>query len=168
MPKPLTSPGNSGKARPKPAFPKKNEPPAPATFAALLPFALGRRLESVRGFLGKQKDVTEDVYFYGPKAGWGLRYRVALASPPPHAITKPLCALFVHGSRPLGVLSLDAAMTAAVDWKALSPVARQARRAAHGSPQLLWLDVSLDGTGAADFRALLSTRIEALRSSQGG
>lgn len=144
------------KARPKVAFPKKNQPPTVAQFAALLPLPVGKRFEGVRAYLLKQKDMTEDVYFYGPKSGWGLRYQ---------ASGRPVCTLFVHGDRPLGIVSLDAAAGEAVDWKALSDVGQKARRAAHGSPALLWLDVPLDSTGAADFRALCKAKLEALRAS---
>src|SRR5436305_14397936 len=59
---------------PRAAYPKKNQPPTPAGFAALLPLALGKRMETVRGFLTKQKNVSEDVFYYGPQSGWGLRY----------------------------------------------------------------------------------------------
>ena len=145
-------------AKPKPpriAFPNKNQPPTVAQFAALLPLPVGKRFESVRGFLTKQKGVTEDVYFYGPKSGWGLRYLAA---------GRPVCALFVHGDRPLGIVSLDAAANDGVDWKALSDVGQRARRAAHGSPALLWVDVALDGSGASDFKAILKAKFDALRA----
>jgi hypothetical protein len=144
------------KAPPRIAFPKKNQPPTASQFAALLPLPVGKRFESVRGFLCKQKTVTEDVYFYGPKSGWGLRYLIA---------GRPLCTLFLHGDRPLGIVSLDTSASEGIDWKALSDVGQKARRAAHGSPALLWLDVPLDGPGAGDFKAILKTKIEALRGS---
>jgi len=141
---------------PKVAFPKKNQAPTAAAYASLLPLPLGKRFEAVRGFLRKQKDVTEDVYFYGPKSGWGLRYLAG---------QRPLCTLFVHGARPLGILALDAAASALVDWKGLSPVGRNARRSAHGSPSLLWLDVPLDGAGAADFKTLARAKVTALAAA---
>jgi hypothetical protein len=144
------------KGKPRIAFPKKNQPPTVAQFAALLPLPVGKRFESVRSFLGKQKDVTEDVYFYGPKSGWGLRYLAG---------GRPVCTLFVHGDRPLGIVSLDAAASDGVDWKALSEVGQKARRAAHGSPALLWVDVVLDGSGASDFKVLIKAKIEALRDT---
>lgn len=144
------------KGKPRIAFPKKNQPPTVAQFSALLPLPVGKRFESVRGYLTRQRDVTEDVYFYGPRSGWGLRY---LAS------GRPVCSLFVHGDRPLGIVSLDAAASEAVDWKALSEVGQKARRAAHGSPALLWVDMPLDGSGAADFKTLLKAKIEALRDT---
>lgn len=139
----------------KPAFPKKAQPPTAAAFASRLPLALGRRLETVRSFLLKQKTVTEDIYFYGPKSGWGLRYLID---------SRPVCALFVHGERPVGIVSLDAATTAVVDWKALSPVGQKSRRTAHGSPSLLWLDIPLDGTGMADLKALLKAKLDVLKA----
>jgi hypothetical protein len=144
------------KKPPRIAFPKKNQAPTAAQFAALLPLPVGKRFESVRGYLLKQKTVTEDVYFYGPKSGWGLRYLAA---------GRPVCTLFVHDDRPLGIVSLDAAASEAIDWKALSDVGQKARRAAHGSPAQLWLDVPLESSGAGDFRAILKAKIEALRSS---
>lgn len=156
-----SAPASSGKPKakakpPRIAFPKKNQPPTAAQFAALLPLPIGKRFESVRAYLLKQKTVTEDVYFYGPKSGWGLRYLAA---------GRPVCTLFVHGDRPLGIVSLDAAANEHIDWKALSDVGQKARRAAHGSPALLWLDVPLDASGATDFRAILKAKIEALRGS---
>jgi hypothetical protein len=141
---------------PRIAFPKKNQPPTATQFAALLPLPVGKRFESVRAYLLKQKTVTEDVYFYGPKSGWGLRYLAG---------GRPVCTLFVHGDRPLGIVSLDAAASDSIDWKALSDVGQKARRAAHGSPALLWLDVPLESSGAADFRTILKAKIEALRGS---
>jgi hypothetical protein len=136
--------------KPQVAFPKKNQPPTPASFAARLPLALGKRLDHVRSFLLKQPGVTEDVFFYGPKSGWALRYLVD---------GRALCSLHLHDERPLGIVSLDPSANAAVDWKALSPVGLRARKQAHGSPSLLWLDVPLEATGAADFKTLLSAKL---------
>jgi hypothetical protein len=132
------------------AFPKKSQPPTVAAFAARLPLPLGKRLEAVRAFLLKQEGVSEDVFFYGPRTGWALRYL---------AEGLPLCSLHLHGEGPLGLLALDAAAMATVDWKALSPVAQRARRQAHGSPAQLWLDVPLDGEGVNDFKALLRAKL---------
>lgn len=137
-------------AAPKVAFPKKNQPPTAAAFAARLPIALGKRFELARSFLLKHKDVKEDVYFYGPKTGWALRYLVK---------EQPLCALLLHGDAPVGIVSLPAPAVAAVDWKSLSPTAQLAYRHAHGSPSLLWLDIPLAGTGAADFKAILRVKM---------
>ena len=154
--KPAAKTAGKPKAKVKIAFPKKNQPPTATAFAALLPLPLGKRFESVRAFLLKQKDVSEDVYFYGPRSGWGLRYLAG---------GRPVCTLFVHGERPLGIVSLDATATEAVEWKELSDIGQKARRAAHGSPSLLWLDVALDASGAADFKAILKAKFEALRAS---
>ena len=137
----------------KPAFPKKNQPPTPPAFAAQLPLTLGKRLDLVRAFLLKQKSVREDVYFYGPESGWALRYL--------HD-NRPLCSLHVHDARPVGIVSLEAPAAERVDWKALSTAGRKARQQAHGSPSLLWLDVPLEGGGAADFRTILKAKLEAL------
>jgi hypothetical protein len=145
------------KPPPKVPFPKKAEPPTPNAFAAQLPLPLGKKFDAVRGFLAKHKDVREDVFFYGPRSGWGLRYV---------ASGRPLCTLLVHRARPLGIVSLEPAAAEAVRWDDLSDVAHKARRAAHGSPSLLWLDVPLDASGAADFKALLKAKLTALRNSQ--
>jgi hypothetical protein len=156
--RPAAKPLEAKRPRPAPAprvaFGKKNQPPTADAFAAHLPMPLGKRLDSTRRFLLKQKEVTEDVFFYGPRSGWGLRYLAA---------GRPVCSLFVHEARPLAILSLDAAAVESVDWKALSDVAQKARRAAHGSPELLWVDVPLDGSGAADLKALLKAKLGSLR-----
>src|SRR2546423_4340036 len=147
------------KPPPKVAFPKKNQPPNTAAFAALLPLPLGRRFEKVRAFLTKQKDVAEDVFFYGPRSGWGLRYLQA---------GRALCTLLVHRGRPLGIVSLDAGTGQAVDWKALSSVGQKARRAAHGSPALLWLDVPLEGDGASDFKTVVKAKMKMMAKTVSG
>jgi hypothetical protein len=150
-PKPGKPTGAATAAKPpKVAFPKKDQPPTPAAFAARLPLVLGKRFEVARTFLLRQKDVKEDVYFYGQKTGWALRYLVG---------DLPLCALLLHGDVPVGILSLSAAATATVDWKNLSPVGQLARKNAHGSPSLLWLDVPLAGNGAADFKTIVRAKL---------
>jgi len=138
---------------PRVAFPKKNQPPTAAAFAARLPLALGKRFEMARSFLLRQEGVQEDVYFYGPKTGWALRYLRA---------GHPLCALLLHGDGPVAIVALDAATAAAVDWKGLSPVGQLARKNAHGSPSMLWLDVPLAGTGAADFKSIVRVKLATL------
>jgi hypothetical protein len=138
---------------PKVAFPKKNQPPTAAAFAARLPLTLGKRFEMVRSYLLRQKDVHEDAYFYGPKTGWALRYLMG---------EHPLCSLLLHEESPVGIVSLSASATAAVDWKSLSPVGQLAHKHAHGSPSMLWLDVPLAGHGAADFKAILRVKLATL------
>ena len=138
---------------PKVAFPKKNQPPTAAAFAARLPLTLGKRFEMARSFLLRQKDVREDVYFYGPKTGWALRYLIG---------EQPLCSLLLHEDSPVGIVALSAAATAAVDWKSLSPVGQLARKYAHGSPSMLWLDVPLAGNGAADLKSILRVKLATL------
>jgi hypothetical protein len=140
------------------AFPKKNQPPTAAAFAARLPLPLGRRFEMVRTYLLRQKGVTEEVYFYGPHTGWALRYLFE---------GRPLCSLHLHDDRPVGIVSLSPGALGAVDWKAISPVGQKARKSAHGSPSLLWLDVLLEGTGAADFKAILRAKVAALPAGPG-
>jgi hypothetical protein len=142
------------RARPKVAFGKKNQPPTEAEFAARLPLAVGKRFEAVRGFLKKQKGISEDLYFYGPKTGWAYRY---LRNGP-----QSVCSLMIHQDQLLGIVALDPVAMAGVDWAALSPVAQKAKRLAHGSPALLWIDVPLEGTGAGDFRALLKAKLKTL------
>jgi hypothetical protein len=41
-------------------------------------------------------------------------------------------------------------------------VGKRARKMAHGTPALLWLDVPLDGTGATDFKSLLKAKLAAV------
>ena len=139
----------------KVAFPKKNQAPTAAAFAARLPLTLGNRFEMARSFLLRQKDVREDVYFYGPKTGWALRYLMG---------DQPLCSLLLHEDSPVGIVALSASATAAVDWKSLSSVGQLARKHAHGSPSMLWLDVPLAGNGAADFKAILRVKLASLAS----
>ena len=141
---------------PKVAFPKKNQPPTAAAFAARLPLALGKRFEMARSFLLRQKDVKEDMYFYGPKTGWALRYLIS---------EQPLCSLLLHEDSPVGIVSLPAAAAAAVYWKSLSPVGQLAYKHAHGSPSMLWLDVPLAGNGAADFKAILRGKLASAQSA---
>ena len=126
-------------AKAVPAFPKKNQPPTAAAFAARLPLALGKRFDLCRSFLLKQKGVREDVFFYGPETGWALRYLAG---------GRPLCSLHIHDEQPIGIVSLESDAAAGVDWRGLSPAGQKARKQAHGSPALLWLDVELEGTGA--------------------
>lgn len=151
---PVTSPnGKPPTKAPKIAFPKKQQPPAPDEFSARLPLPLGKRLEALRAFLTKQDEVKEDVFFYGAKSGWALRYRWR---------DTPLCALFIHGDRPLAILSLSGAMDGQVPWAELSAVGQAARSAAHGNPDLLWIDLPLEGTGAADLRVVIKTKLRLL------
>jgi hypothetical protein len=138
--------------RPVPAFPKKNQPPTPAAFAARLPLSLGKRFDQVRSYLLKQRGVSEDVFFYGPESGWALRYL---------AEARPLCSLHIYDEQPIGIVSLEPAAAAGVDWRALSPAGQKARKQAHGSPALLWLDVELEGGGATDFRSIVRAKLAA-------
>ena len=135
---------------PKVAFPKKNQPPTAAAFAARLPLTLGKRFEMVRSFLLRQKNLREDVYFYGPKTGWALRYLV---------VGHPLCSLLLYEDAPVGIVALPPLAISTIDWKKLSPVGQLARKHAHGSPSMLWLDVPLAGTGAADFRDIMRAKL---------
>ena len=150
--RPKTIPPAANKP-PKVAFPKKNQPPTAAAFAARLPLTLGKRFEMVRSYLLRQKDVREDVYFYGPKTGWALRYLMG---------EQPLCSLLLHEDSPVGIVALSASATAAVAWKSLSPVGQLAHKHAHGSPSMLWLDVPLSGNGAADLKAILRVKLATL------
>jgi hypothetical protein len=133
----------------KVAFPKKAQPPSPAEFAARLPAAVGKRFEAVRTFLGKQ-GAREDLFYYGPKTGWAYRYLDGETS---------LCSIVILDGKLIGVLALDAAAQARVAWNDLSDVTKRARRIAHGTPALLWLDVPLDGAGSTDFKALLKAKL---------
>lgn len=134
---------------PKVAFPKKAQPPTHAEFAARLPAPVGKKFDSLRGLLKKQ-DASEDFYYYGPRTGWAYRYMKGAQS---------VCSIVILGGRLVGIVALDAAAQARVGWGELSDVAKRARKMAHGTPALLWLDVPLDGTGAADFKALLKAKL---------
>jgi hypothetical protein len=135
------------------AFPKKNLAPSEAEFAARLPLAQGKRFETVRAFLKKQAGVKEDLYYYGPKTGWAYRY---VRGP------QSLCSIVIHDDRLMGIVALDPAAQSAIVWEGLSPIAQRARKVAHGSPSLLWLDVPFEGTGAKDFQALLKGKLRTL------
>jgi hypothetical protein len=151
-PKPAARP--SAKAtRARAAFPKKNLPPTEAEFAARLPLALGKRFETVRAFLKKQPGLTEELYYYGPKTGWAYRYQRGPQS---------VCSIVIHDDRLMGIVALDAAAQTAIVWEGLSPVGQKARKVAHGSPSLLWIDVPFDGTGAKDFQAMLKSKLRTL------
>jgi len=140
-------------ARARVPFPKKNQPPSEAEFVARLPLATGKKFENVRAFLKKQAGVTEDLYFYGPKTGWAYRYQHGASS---------LGTIMIHDDRLMGIVALDAAALGEVDFTALSDVGERARRLAHGSPSLSWLDLPLDGPGASDFKVLLKAKLRTL------
>jgi hypothetical protein len=137
------------RAAPKVAFPKKAQPPTHAEFAARLPAPVGKRFEVLRTYLKKQ-DAAEDFFYYGPRTGWGYRYMKTEQS---------LCSIVLSAGRLVGIVALDAPTQAAIGWDGLSDVARRARKLAHGTPALLWMDVPLDGTGAVDFKALLKAKL---------
>ena len=134
---------------PKVAFPKKAQAPTHAEFAARLPAPVGKKFEALRAFLKKQ-EAAEDLYYYGPRTGWAYRYLKG---------TQSICSIVILGGRLVGIVALDAAAQARITWGELSDVAKRARKVAHGSPALLWVDVPLDGTGAADFKALLKAKL---------
>ena len=139
--------------KPRAAFPKKSLPPNEAEFGARLPIALGKRFESVRAFLKKQPGVSEELYYYGPKTGWAYRY---VRGP------QSLCSIVIHNDRLLGIVALDPAAQTAIVWEGLSPVGQRARKVAHGSPALLWIDVPFEATGAKDFQAMLKAKLRTL------
>ena len=74
-----------------------------------------------------------------------------------------LCSIVLSAGRLVGIVALDGAAQAKIAWDGLSDVGRRARKLAHGTPALLWLDVPLDGTGANDFKALLKAKLRARR-----
>ena len=139
----------SPKAPAKVAFPKKGQPPTHAEFAARLPAAVGKRFEMLRSFLTK-RGASEDFFFYGPRTGWACRYLMHEQS---------LCSILLSSGHLIGIVALDTGAQARVTWKDLSDVGRRARKVAHGTPSLLWMDVPLDGTGAADFKALIKAKV---------
>jgi len=134
---------------PKVAFPKKAQAPTHAEFAARLPAPVGKKFEALRVFLKKQ-EAAEDLYYYGPRTGWAYRYLREETS---------LCSIMLLKGRLYGIVALDADAQKKVAWDTLTDVGRHARKIAHGTPALLWLDVPLDGTGATDFKALLKAKL---------
>jgi hypothetical protein len=148
-PKSKASPAAKPSPAPKVAFPKKSTPPTDAEFGARLPAAVGKRFEAVRAYLDKQ-EATEEFYYYGPRTGWAYRYLRGETS---------LCSIMILKGRLYGIIALDAAAQAKVPWDTLTEVTKRARKQAHGTPALLWLDVPLDGTGATDFKSLLKAKL---------
>lgn len=150
---PPSPPAAKSPARPpaKVTFPKKAQPPTHAEFGARLPAAVGKRFEALRALLKKHAAV-EDFYYYGPRTGWAYRYQ---------RDSQSLCSIVILQGRLVGIVALDTAAQAKITWDALSDVARRARKVAHGTPALLWLDVPLDGTGATDFKSLLKAKLGA-------
>jgi hypothetical protein len=134
---------------PKVAFPKKAQAPSHAEFAARLPAPVGKRFEVLRTYLKKQS-AAEDFFYYGPRSGWGYRYLKDDQS---------LCSILLTAGKLVGIVALDGAAQSNVAWDGLSDVGRRARKLAHGTPALLWLDVPLDGTGATDFKSLLKAKL---------
>jgi len=139
--------------KPRAAFPKKNLPPNENEFGARLPLAIGKRFETVRAFLKKQPGVSEELYYYGPKTGWAYRY---VRGP------QSLCSIVIHDDRLMGIVALDPAAQTAIVWEGLSAAGQKARKAAHGSPALLWIDVPFEGPGAKDFQAMLKAKLRTL------
>jgi hypothetical protein len=134
---------------PKVAFPKKAQAPTHAEFAARLTAPIGKKFEALRAFL-KKHEAAEDLYYYGPRTGWAYRYMKG---------TQSICSIVILGGRLVGIVALDAAAQTRIAWGEMSEVAKRARKVAHGTPALLWVDVPLDGTGAADFKALLKAKL---------
>jgi hypothetical protein len=151
--KPVEKPPAEKARKPRAAFPKKNQPPNEAEFAARLPVAIGKRFETVRAFLKKQPGVTEDLYYYGPKTGWAYRYARGPQS---------VCSIVIHDERLMGIVALDPGAQTAVVWEGLSPIGQKARKVAHGSPALLWIDVPFEGAGAKDFQVMLKAKLRAM------
>ena len=151
--KPAPKPAPLKPHKPRAAFPKKNLPPNETEFGARLPLAVGKRFEAVRAFLKKQPGVSEELYYYGPKTGWAYRY---VRGP------QSLCSIVIHDDRLMGIVALDPAAQTAIVWEGLSPAGQKARKVAHGSPALLWIDVPFEGTGAKDFQAMLKAKLRTL------
>jgi hypothetical protein len=148
-PKAAPAKATSPKAPAKVAFPKKGQPPTHAEFAARLPAPVGKRFEMLRGFLTK-RGASEDFFYYGPRTGWACRYLMQEQS---------LCSILLSSGHLIGIVALDTGAQARVAWKDLSDVGKRARKVAHGTPSLLWMDIPLDGTGAADFKALIKAKV---------
>ena len=142
-------PDEKPRAAPKVAFPKKAQAPTHAEFAARLPAPVGKRFEVLRTYLKKQ-GAAEDFYYYGPRSGWAYRYLKSKRRSARSCCWRDGWS----ASSP----STAAAQTN-IAWNDLSDVGRRARKLAHGTPALLWLDVPLDGTGATDFKSLLKAKL---------
>jgi hypothetical protein len=142
-------PAEKPRAAPKVAFPKKAQPPTHAEFAARLPAPVGKRFDVLRTYLKKQ-GAAEDLYYYGPRSGWAYRYLKGDQS---------VCSIMLLAGRLVGIVALDSAAQTTITWNDLSDVGRRARKLAHGTPALLWLDVPLDGSGATDFKSLLKAKL---------
>jgi hypothetical protein len=102
----------------------------------------------------KQKGITEELYYFGPKTGWAYRYL--------RNVQQSICSILIHDEQLLGMVALDPAAVTAIDWQALSPVGQRARKLAHGSPALIWLDLPLEGSGAADFKVIIKAKLDTL------
>jgi len=144
-----TKPAEKPRPAPKVAFPKKGQAPTHTEFAARLAAPVGKRFDALRTFLKKQ-GAAEDFFYYGPRTGWGYRFMKDAQS---------LCAIVLSSGRLIGIVALDGAAQTQLGWNDLSDVGRRARKQAHGTPALLWLDVPLDGTGAGDFKTLLKAKL---------
>jgi hypothetical protein len=148
-----TAPTAAATSRGAAPFPKKDRPPSEAEFLARIPVAAGKKLESLRTFLGKQRGVAESLFFFGPKTGWAYRYLRGEQS---------VATLMLHAGQLTGIVALDGPALAKIDFAALSPAAAAARKAAHGSPSLSWLDLPVDGTGAGDFKVLVRAKLRTM------
>ena len=76
-----------------------------------------------------------------------------------------LCSIAIHGQGLVGILALDPTAQAAVAWASLSPVGQKARKLAHGTPTVLWLDVPFDGTGASDFKTIVKAKLRGIAAA---
>ncbi len=150
------APASAGaaKLRMRPAFATKKQPPSADDLLTALEPADSKRLESTRSFLQRHKGVTEDVFFYGPQAGWGLRYLVEGA---------PLCALLVCGQKPFAVVALPAESRGRVDWAEVSAATQAAKQEAEikadPSSGAAWIDLLLNAKGQSDLRLLVKARL---------
>ena len=118
-----------------------------------MPAPVGKTFESLRAFLKKQEGARGPLLTTAPRPGG----RTAISTG-----TQSVCSIVIVGGRLTGIVALDAVAQGRIGWSDLSDVAKRARKMAHGTPALLWLDVPLDGTGAADFKALLKAKLGAL------
>jgi len=144
-----TNPPEKPRVAPKVAFPKKGQPPTHAEFAARLQAPVGKRFDVLRTYL-KKHGAAEDFFYYGPRSGWAYRYLKDEQS---------LCSIVLSAGRLVGIVALDGEAQGRIAWDGLSDIGRRARKVAHGTPALLWIDVPLDGTGANDFKALLKAKL---------
>ena len=77
-----------------------------------------------------------------------------------------LGTIMIHDDRLVGIVALDAGRAGRGGLhRAVRRWASKRAALAHGSPSLFWLDLPLDGPGAADFKVLLKAKLRTCRTA---